>query len=117
MNDLLGVDRHWPLKKLMRLTNLLAYNKIGEHKLWILIEHRLYEYVKYDSESTYRVSPDDTLSKIALNFSYMNRGSFQLWDSLNKTLSNKLKKEILEKVKQTSSQAHLYLKVTPNMHS
>jgi hypothetical protein len=36
---------------------------------------------------------------------------------MDSALSNRLKKEILEKVKIKTSQVHLYLKVAPNVSS
>jgi hypothetical protein len=73
---LLEIDHYWSLSKLLRLASVLSYNKIGEPKLWLLIEHRLYPYIlKIDRERN-KSSMDELLGRLALQFSSMNRGSY-----------------------------------------
>jgi len=89
--DLLEREDHWALSKIYKLTSALSESKVGEPKIWLLIEHRLYQHIKVDS---HKVKPnvEENLRRITIQLGIMNKGTFELWKMLNSALTAESKK-------------------------
>ncbi len=105
--QLLARPQHdWGPKPLLKLTRILAGNKIGEDQLWLSIEKRVSKYLEGPVGETLK----DQLVRIAQGFNTMDKGSFQFWSAVNTALDSKAKKDLLAKTKIPNTLAHIHLK-------
>jgi hypothetical protein len=99
------------MRHIVKLTRILARNRIGEDEILLLLERRILKNLQNHKQpgSVMGETFKENLVKLIISFNGLEKGSYKFWSEVNEILDVETKKGILNRTKQHSSLAHLYL--------
>lgn len=107
-------NNDWSMKQIVKLTKILAANRIGEDEIVLLIERRVLRMLQgqRDPRAVMGETLKDNLVKLIMSFNSLEKGSYRFWSEVNELLDGKTKENILNRIKNPKSIAHTYLVTT-----